>query len=363
MEIEVIILVFDTFIAANTYKGFFSYFDELLYGEDHSRVYLIKGGPGCGKSTFMKKVAKAAEKKGFDVERIYCSSDPDSLDGVKIKDTDTVIIDATAPHAYDMKYPGAYESIIDLSKFWNESALEKNKREIKALFEEISERYRGVYCILKTAGLIQSRRCALTEPKADTEKITAAIKKIIKQNAIVSIENQPKTENRMLSAFSGSGIVTLSETTEKICDEYIVFEDSAGIAHLFLAKLAVVMTKMGYDSIRVHSPLCPDAKLEQILLPQLRLGFIASGHLYSPSIDEKKVIKKINTKAFTDREFYSQNRNKLSFLKKTERELISSVCDELKVIKQKHDELETYYISAADHSALNRFTEQFTANV
>jgi len=45
LKTEVIFLVHDTFIAANTYKGFFSYFDELIYGNENQDVYLIKGGP------------------------------------------------------------------------------------------------------------------------------------------------------------------------------------------------------------------------------------------------------------------------------------------------------------------------------
>ena len=86
METEVIFIIYDTFIAANSCKGFFSYFDELIWDSSLKRVYLIKGGPGCGKSTFMKKISKSASQQGLTVENMYCSGDVTSIDGIKIKE-------------------------------------------------------------------------------------------------------------------------------------------------------------------------------------------------------------------------------------------------------------------------------------
>lgn len=83
------------FIGANTSAGFVNYTDEILCGLD--RVYIIKGGPGTGKSTLMKRFAAYAEEWGHTVERYFCSSDSDSLDGVVLRDAGTGIIDGTAP--------------------------------------------------------------------------------------------------------------------------------------------------------------------------------------------------------------------------------------------------------------------------
>ena len=38
------------FAAANTYKGFISYFDTVFDPEKVSRLYVLKGGPGTGKT-------------------------------------------------------------------------------------------------------------------------------------------------------------------------------------------------------------------------------------------------------------------------------------------------------------------------
>ena len=38
--------------------------------------YFIKGRPGTGKSTFLKKLARAALNRGYTVERYHCPSTP-----------------------------------------------------------------------------------------------------------------------------------------------------------------------------------------------------------------------------------------------------------------------------------------------
>ena len=79
----------------------------------------MKGGPGVGKSSFMKKIATEFADKGYDVEIFPCSSDPGSLDAVVIKKLGVVLIDATAPHIVDPKIPGAIDEIVNFGDFWD----------------------------------------------------------------------------------------------------------------------------------------------------------------------------------------------------------------------------------------------------
>ncbi|MEF9935415.1 MAG: ATPase, partial [Clostridium sp.] len=86
-------------VAANTCEGFVSYFEEFL--KPAKRVMILKGGPGCGKSTFMKKVGNTLIDKGLSVDFIYCASDSESLDAIYVNDVDLIIVDGTAPHVID----------------------------------------------------------------------------------------------------------------------------------------------------------------------------------------------------------------------------------------------------------------------
>lgn len=100
------------YLGSNTHKGFYGLYEEAIAPLD--RVFLLKGGPGTGKSSLMKKVMKEGLNRGYSVECWHCSGDPNSLDGVLLKDLDVAVIDATAPHAVEPKIPVAKEVIINL---------------------------------------------------------------------------------------------------------------------------------------------------------------------------------------------------------------------------------------------------------
>ena len=61
----------------------------------------------------MKKIARKAAEKGYDVEEFRCASDEKSLDAVRIPELKTVLLDGTAPHSIDPVMPGIDEEIID----------------------------------------------------------------------------------------------------------------------------------------------------------------------------------------------------------------------------------------------------------
>nr|WP_278429729.1 hypothetical protein [Brevibacillus laterosporus] len=62
--------------------------------------YFIKGRPGSGKSTMLKKVVQIAKQRGFNMEIYHCALDPNSLDMVILPEANVAIFDSTAPHEY-----------------------------------------------------------------------------------------------------------------------------------------------------------------------------------------------------------------------------------------------------------------------
>ncbi len=51
------------FMGTNTAQGYFSLFPELFDAKDGWTAYLIKGGPGTGKSGLMKRIAAKAQQR------------------------------------------------------------------------------------------------------------------------------------------------------------------------------------------------------------------------------------------------------------------------------------------------------------
>ena len=81
------------FLGANSKDGFVSLLPQFRQ-ESPRRLYAVKGGPGCGKSTCIRRLTDAL---GGADEYFLCSSDPDSLDGAALPDM--ALLDGTAPHA------------------------------------------------------------------------------------------------------------------------------------------------------------------------------------------------------------------------------------------------------------------------
>ena len=86
------------FLGANSPAGFYSLYDQLIDPAEADAVFILKGGPGCGKSTLMRRVAALAQEAGEPVEYILCSGDPDSLDAILLPGKKAALVDGTAPH-------------------------------------------------------------------------------------------------------------------------------------------------------------------------------------------------------------------------------------------------------------------------
>ncbi|MDL2232423.1 AAA family ATPase [Ruminococcaceae bacterium OttesenSCG-928-L11] len=86
------------FLGSNTPQGFVSRFDQLADADDGWRCFVIKGGPGTGKSTMLKRIAAHLTQKGHPVEYIHCTSDVNSLDGVICPSLKLSFADGTPPH-------------------------------------------------------------------------------------------------------------------------------------------------------------------------------------------------------------------------------------------------------------------------
>jgi hypothetical protein len=97
------------FLGAATPLGPIDYVPGIIQGV-RRRIYL-KGRPGTGKSTILKRLAAAAQERGFDTEIYHCGFDPHSLDMVVVRSIGIAVFDSTAPHEY---FPGDGDETIDL---------------------------------------------------------------------------------------------------------------------------------------------------------------------------------------------------------------------------------------------------------
>ncbi|WP_243292870.1 PRK06851 family protein [Bacillus sp. FJAT-47783] len=142
--------VYHRFLGAATSDGPVDYIENLT--EDVKNRYFIKGRPGSGKSTMLKKIAKKAIERGFDIEIYHCGFDPHSLDMVIVRKLQFAIFDSTAPHEY---FPNKENDfVIDMYKELIEPGTdEMYAKQIEACSNEYSKKMKEGTSFLKQAKL------------------------------------------------------------------------------------------------------------------------------------------------------------------------------------------------------------------
>lgn len=104
------------------------------------RRVFIKGYPGTGKSSLMKKLAVSAIDRGFETQLIWCGLDATSIDMVVIPELNFCIFDSTEPHVYDPDERRPGDSILDLAQYCKLTGEQESRAtEIALTYKEAME--------------------------------------------------------------------------------------------------------------------------------------------------------------------------------------------------------------------------------
>lgn len=159
--------------------GFISCFDHLMEENALKRKLILKGGPGVGKSTFMRRIHAALCEDGQPSTLYFCSGDPDSLDAVAIPQKGLLILDGTAPHVVDPKIPGARDSIINLGEYLNEPAMRPRLPHIKGVMADHSACTRRAIACLRAAVPLARDNAALVASAMDAGRLDRMTRALI----------------------------------------------------------------------------------------------------------------------------------------------------------------------------------------
>jgi len=83
----------------------------------------IKGYPGTGKSSMMKKLVDEAFARGFDTQMVWCGLDSNSVDMVILPELKLCIFDSTEPHQYFPEREG--DEIFDIASLCHPTEVEE----------------------------------------------------------------------------------------------------------------------------------------------------------------------------------------------------------------------------------------------
>ncbi len=301
---------FKCFLASNSAEGFVSHFSDCYDPTDGWHTYIIKGGPGTGKSSFMKKVRKEAEEKGISYIEVFCASDPASLDGLIFPTEKTSFMDGTAPHIVEPRFPGVCENLLDFGQFWDSAKLRKKDSEIISATKENKLCHKNAGEFIRKAGEIMKNTA---EPQAETDYSLA-------EKHIPARDGTGKIFGCFLGGITPDGIKYFTDSIN--ADKVITLDgkNAEGILKDFKQTAA----KRGFDAVCFENPILP-CLTDGIFIPELSLLAVKSR--FVPE----------------DREFA---------------ELLDLASREIARAKEIHDKLEGYYIEAMNFAALDSFANK-----
>ncbi len=322
------------FAGANTAQGFYSCFEDILPEPKRKRMYFIKGGPGVGKSSLMRRVAQKGEEAGLKVICYHCSSDPDSLDGVAIPERGIGLMDGTAPHVYDPAVPGARDTLLSLGDYLDEKALTPHAGEIRNVQQDISARFARCYRYLAAAEQV---RQAVPIPADDSKAAQLADD----WARTLPLRGGTGYISRLFaSAFTPKGLWNLTDLSQM--ERRITLEVPFG-AHATpaLDRIARKAAARGLAVTVLLDPLSP-GQIAHVLIPDHGVAFCTASR--APDGGEWLESEALFAPA-------AVNEREQNFDINAYELLCQRAVEQLAQAKSLHDDLEAFYIKNMDFAA------------
>ena len=327
------------FAGANTAAGFYSYYNYLAQ-DSHRRVFILKGGPGTGKSTLLKRVADMMASE-YDLDRYHCSADVNSLDGIYIHGLDVSLLDGTAPHVIDPRLPGAVQQIVDLGTCWEQQGLIDKRVQIQELSDAISAKYKIAYKWLAIAAGQASLIQDLERKKGQDSSAALDAETIAK---LLPTSAGGKNRRAFASAITGNGLINFLPELQKASPFNIYLVGGNRVYNSsVLGRLQAILTQGKIPATYLYCGLQPEY-LEHIYIP----GKIGIFSIHRPHLVN------LGDHVFGPNE---QSGSKL------EQELFGTIERAISTLSQArmlHMELEKIYIPQVDYRAVEELQKQIT---
>lgn len=352
----------------NTPEGFFSYYSNILSQREAQKIICIKGGPGTGKSTFLKKVGERLAESGESIDYLHCSADENSLDGILLCDKKIALIDGTSPHIIDPITPGAVDHIINFGEYWNDKKISGCKEEIISYNEKTSGWYSLAYNYLAAARKIYDSLSALQEEGVEVSEIYKLAADIIEREyRRYEISFKSGTMKRFFAtAITPGGNVSYIRSLLGGMKKIYLINVPEGYSNVsFMNILADGAVYRGFDVEAFYCAMDPARKMEHLLVPELGLAFVTTNKWHDlepwevcceeePSCE----ITMVDICDYQSAYFVEENRPLTLKLSNLYGKLLEESVGALAHAKENHDIVEKLYIRNMDFEKIDELAEK-----
>lgn len=275
------------FAGTNSAYGFYSFFNEVA-NSDARRIFILKGGPGSGKSTFMRYIAEHLLADGFDVEFFHCSADNSSIDGFHVPQLGVVMFDGTSPHIMDPRWPNAVDEIIDLGAYCDTGAILSKREVIIAKTKANKESYQHAYNFLAAAKIFlsdieeQVSQCGALDRTALSLITNDLIHEIF--GRVAGPPRPARIRRLFASAITPDGFRNYLDSVFDPLEKRYILKGHWGTGKgTILKNLFQAAVARGHDLDCFYCALDPN-KLEHMVIKDMGIGIVTSSlpHLYVP---------------------------------------------------------------------------------
>ena len=348
----------------NTPQGFFSYYNYILGQREANRIICLKGGPGTGKSTFLKNIGKQLEAAGLSVDYLHCSADENSLDGILIPDKQIAMVDGTSPHVIDPMTPGAVDSILNFGDFWNDKMIGEEKEQIMQHNEACSRWYRIGYVYLQAASAIGKNISMVQEEGIETSELYGFAADVIhRELSGHPISMKPgRIKNFFATAITPYGFYNgIKDILPGIRKIYLMNVPEGYRNQSVMQTILEGAKYRGLDVWCYYCPMDPEDKIEHIVIPNLSVAFVTANRwhdiepweLTEPDGEAREIIH-LDICDYQSYFFTETNRSLLLQLSTHYEDMLHAAVYAFSKAKENHDAVEGFYTGTMDFASVNR---------
>lgn len=344
------------YAGGNTAYGFYSFFDSVLEGRQ--RIIIIKGGPGTGKSTLIRRVGLEMAERGYDVDFLHCSSDNRSLDGVVVPALGVAVVDGTAPHVVDPRYPGAVDEIVNLGDYWDEEFLRRHREEIVEAADTIGQLFQATYRNLEEAREIEKEWETYNAALIDKERLQDLAQKLTEEVFPAS----PGVRHFFAGALTPEGMVSFMESLTEGCERRFILKGEPGCGKsVLLRRIVKEALGRGYSVEVFHCAFNPHS-LDMVLIPALKTAVLDGSfpHAVEGRRAGDRVIDLMKLAGAGKSE---EKGAKPEEWRKGFDAALKKAFEHLQRASEVHDYLEAFYVQAMDFSAVEEVQQKVLAKV
>ena len=351
------------FPGANTPEGFFSFY-EYVVKPDANMIMIIKGGPGIGKSTLIKRIGTALLDMGYDVEYACCSQDAASYDGVIVPKLGLALFDGTPPHILEPRFPGVVEHIINLGDFLNKKRLRLSKQEIVETQKEVSILFERAYRYLREARIIHDDWEACYFQALNLGYLNRMAEELSHEmfHGTVTSPNPGKPTHLFASAITSSGPIHHLETViGPVSRRYILKGEPGTGKSTIVKRMADTALFHGFAVEFYHCPLDP-RKVEHIVIPELGIALASSSwpHLLGPITDLDRVIE---THPAVENKIITKYDSVITCSEQRFLQAMARAIEFLNKARQEYDKIQAIYSENMDFQAVERLGDGILGEV